>query len=404
MVDWYIAITLAAPYIFLTDVFVQLAALRAYFYRRRQGDVPIEALIEANSRGQSGLQQRELLETALAVYRTQNALFDALDRHDPADDEFDAARRARVDFGRAARASPEVEKRYTVKLVRKEAPSPHETRAVDETKLEADLLRACMCTGMTYGEAEPAKRLVMAAARREYAADRARQAWLEVQEGLHAARTRDVVIISGVCVIWAGFQLVRPWLYWVGLGKGRTEGCDVQLMWFFLPTSLYGREYGIWLKVWGVLMAIVGLTTFAYALFLLATKVFAVGKKGRSRGLLSDVESQTSLLGGSEVLGPSSSFSDGERHIGGRPGRPCRLYFRCLGVLQFLVLGVVASMVEVTLSVNNIDMEGGGLKLTSQILALGVGVVASMPVYWECLVIMPMRWMGRLRSEGGPVS
>lgn len=399
MVDWYMAIALAAPYIFLTDIFVQLAYLRAYFYRRRKGDVPIEELIDANTRGQTGLQQRELLETALAVYKTQNALFDALDRHNPADDEFNAARRARVDFGRAARGSPEVGDRYAVNLIRQEAPSPHETRPIEDDKLESDLLRACMCTGMTHKEAEPAKRLVMAAVKREYAAERARHAWLEVQEGLHATRTRDTIFISAVFIIWAGFQLVRPWLYWVGVDKGRKEGCDIRLMWFVLPTSLYGRKYGIWLKVWGVLAAIVGLAAFAYGIFLLGTKVFVVRKKGRAGGIFPDMESQTSLLGGIEGPTSSSPLSEGDgRHIRGRLSRPCRVYFRCIGALLFVVVGVVAGMVEVTIAANRIDMEAGDVKVTSQVLALAVGVVASVSVYWECLVITPLKWAARSRG------
>lgn len=398
VLDWYIAMALAAPYVFLTDVFSRVAAAWAYLYRRRQGDVSVEELIE-NAVGPAGSRRRELLDVSVSVYRAHNALSSALDRRATADEELSALRHALVDFGRAARDSPDVAARYSLDRITRATASPHKISPY-EARFEADLVRACLSTGMTYTEAVRVIRLVRGCARQECAAARAREASLEVQEGLHASRPRDVLAVSVVCVCWAAFQVVRPWVYWEGLGRGRRGECDVQLMWFFVPTSAYGEKFGIFLKVWGVVMAVLGLVAFSYGVVSLGKSVLLAGK-GVKAGVLSDVESQRSLLGVSESSGSSISFSEsGMRYRKARPSRPCRVYFRCLGILQLLALGVVAAMVEGTLWVNRIDMGMDDPRMSTQIFALVVGAVASIPVYWECLVIVPLRWAARRASKG----
>ena len=169
----------------------------------------------------------------------------------------------------------------------------------------------------------------------------------------------------------------------------------MKLMWFFVPTSAYGEKFGIFLKVWGVLMCVLGLAAFSYGVVLLGKNVFSAGKGGRT-GASSDIESQMSLLGVSETSRSSASLCESVTpYKRVRPSQPCRVYFRCLGILQFLVLGVVAVMVEGTIWVNNIDMVTDDLRMSSQIFALVVGLVASVPVFWECLVIKPLRWVAR---------
>ena len=46
-------------------------------------------------------------------------------------------------------------------------------------------------------------------------------------------------------------------------------------------------------------------------------------------------------------------------------------------------------------------MTRGDLRTSSQLFALVVGLVTSVPVYWECLVIMPLRWVARRASGEG---
>ena len=401
VIDWYIGIALTAPSIFLTDILPRVMVVRAYFYRRRRlSGISIKALIEENAQGMTGPRRRQLLISALSIYKAHHALSSALDRRIPADEESNALQHALVDFGRAATDSPDVAARYSVdNIARETMNSANSEYPFNKGSFEADLLRACLGTGMTHTEAARTTHLIACSDRREHAAARAREAAREVQEGMHAARTRDMLAIFVVCVLWAAFQLARPWLYWTGLDHGRKAGCTLQLMWFFVPTSTYSEKFRIWLKAWAVVMSVVGVATFSYGVMALAKNVLAMGKLGRSGFFSWDVESRGSLMGSvSERSGSSQSTDASLLHRKGRASRPCRAYFRCLGVLHFIVLGIVAGMVEGTIWVNHIDMEARDLTTSSQIFALVLGVMASVPVYWDCLVIKPLEWATRRRK------
>ncbi|MBE3041077.1 hypothetical protein IMZ48_00505 [Candidatus Bathyarchaeota archaeon] len=103
----------------------------------------------------------------------------------------------------------------------------------------------------------------------------------------------------------------------------------MQMMWFFVPTSGYGETFGICLKVWGVLMAVLGLEAFSYGVVLLGKNI-CVGRKGARGEVFSDVESQRSPLGAGEASGSSPSLSEsGRQRRKGRPGRQFRVYWEC---------------------------------------------------------------------------
>lgn len=402
VLDWQIVMALTGPYIFLTDAFVHMASARAYFISRGDDDISVEDLLGDEVTGTTRARQQSLVEAALAVYRAHYALSDAPEHHDSDDEELTAFRHALVGFGRASRESPGVAARYSLnKIARATTPSLHDSYNFDKKRFRADLAQACLSIGMTNTEAQRTARAVETSTRRESSAARAKEALAEIKERMCAVRPRDLLAVGMVCVCWAAFQAVRPWLYWRGLERGQKDGCDVRLVWMFVPASVYGK-FGIWLKVWGVIMCGLGAVALCYGAMLLVNNLFAAGRWGRVGRLLSDVESQRSLLVESSLsafssLAPSSANEAPCRAT--RPSRRCRKYFRYIAGLQFLVLVVMAGGVEGTIWVNAIDMTRGDLRTSSQLFALVVGLVTSVPVYWECLVIMPLRWMARKRAK-----
>lgn len=394
---------LTGPYIFLTDVFVRIAAARAYFTSRGEDGVSVEDLLGEEVTGAVRARQQSILEAALSVYRAHYALSDAPERHDSDEEELTTFRHALVGFGRATREFPGVAARYSLdKIARATAPSlHHDTHSFDKRRFREDLAQACLSTGMTNIEAQRTARAVATSTQRESSAARAKEALVEIRERMCAVRPRDLLAVCMVCVCWAAFQAVRPWLYWRGLERGQKDGCDVRLVWMFVPVSVYGK-FEIWLKVWGVIMCGLGAVALCYGAVLLVNNLFAAGRWGRTGGLLSDVESLRSLL----IESSSSAFSSAPSSVAGdipcratRPSRRCRRYFRYVAGLQFLVLVVMAGGVEGTIWVNDIDMTRGDLRTSSQLFALMVGLVTSFPVFWECLVIMPLRWMARKRAR-----
>lgn len=393
---------LTGPYIFLTDVFVRIAAARAYFTSRGEDGVSVEDLLGEEVTGAVRARQQSILEAALSVYRAHYALSDAPERHDSDEEELTTFRHALVGFGRATREAPGVAARYSLdKIARATAPSLHDTHSFDKRRFRADLAQACLSTGMTNTEAQRTARAVATSTGRESSAARAREALVEIKERMCAVRPRDLLAVCMVCLCWAAFQAVRPWLYWRGLERGQKDGCDVRLVWMFVPVSVYGK-FEIWLKVWGVIMCGLGAVALCYGAMLLVNNLFAAGRWDRTGRLLSDVESLRSLL----IESSSSAFSSAPSSVAGdipcratRPSRRCRRYFRCVAGLQFLVFVVMAGGVEGTIWVNDIDMTRGDLRTSSQLFALMVGLVTSVPVFWECLVIMPLRWMARRRAR-----
>lgn len=257
--------------------------------------------------------------------------------------------------------------------------------------------------GMSHGDAKHNTARIATSTERESTAARSREALLDIREGMHVSRPRDMISVSLVCVSWAAFQIVRPWLYWAGLRRGMKTGCDVRLMWFFVPASIYGEKFEMWLKVWGVVMSVGGAVAFCYALVVLGRNMFAAGRWERGMGDVSDVESQRYLLYASGLSSrdgsSTASMSRSEYQHRRTPGRRRSTYFRCIAAVQLFVFAVTVVMVEGTILTNGIDMARGDLRTSSEVFALVVGLVTSVPVYWECLVIMPLRWAARKKEE-----
>ncbi|SPO03784.1 uncharacterized protein DNG_06467 [Cephalotrichum gorgonifer] len=400
VLDWYIVTALAAPYIFLTDLPVHAASARAYLTRRGATCASAGKLIGEHVTGGAMVRQWGILDAAISTYRAHYALSDALDQGSPMDDELTRLQHSLVEFGRVTRVSPssDVAAPYSVREVaRATTASPRDAYPFSKSRFRGDLVQACCAAGMTRSEARRAARRIEDATRRESSVARSRETLLEIREGMCVTGPRDMVAVAVVCASWAAFQVVRPWLYFRGLERGMKDGCDVRLMWFVVPASIYGETFGIWMKVWGCIMCAAGAVVFSYGAVVFVRNMVAVGRWDQgSRSLLSDVESQRrSLLSASEassIDGSSlqSTLRSGYRQ-GRSPGRRRRTYFRFVAALQLFVLAVAAAMAEGTILANHIDMARFDLGKSSQVFALVVGIVTSAPVYWECLVIVPLR-------------
>ena len=216
---------LTGPYIFLTDVFVRIAAARAHLTSRGQDGVSVEDLLGEDVTGTARARQQSILEAALSVYRAHYALSDAPERHDSDEEELTAFRHALVGFGRAARETPGVAARYSLdKIARATAPSLHDTYTFDKKRFRADLAQACCSAGMTDTEAQRTARAVAASTRRESSAARARETLVELRERMCATRPRDLLAVCMVCVCWAGLPGCEAGGFTGGAWRGAEGG------------------------------------------------------------------------------------------------------------------------------------------------------------------------------------
>lgn len=429
ILDWYIVMALTGGYVFFTDLFVRLAAAKVYCVKksrktnrdsevsdRRDTRVSVADLMRTDVSETVKPRQSTLIEAGLAVYRTHYNLSEATERQDPADEDRTAFRHALIEFGRAARDCPDVAARYSLDKIARTTSAPYtgdsrekQDDQFDRNQFRSDFIQAARGTGMTNTEAERLSRRIASETKKEAAEERSRATLVEIREAMHAVRPRDMLAVGVICLSWAAYQFVRPWLYWRGLRRGLKPGCDVKLMWFFVPASIYNETFGTWLRVWGIIMFVGGVIYFSYGAYLIATNMFAARRWfSRSRSV-SDVESQRGLLRGNatpsqdgsstaSTVTPRSQWTGPLRRK--RASKRCRFYFRVVAGFQSVILIVSIVVVEGTLSINNVDMTRGDLRTSSQLMAFVVGVISSVPVFWECLVIAPLRWAILRKKKG----
>ncbi|PKS12064.1 hypothetical protein jhhlp_001360 [Lomentospora prolificans] len=435
ILDWYLVMALTGQYIFLSDLFVRVAAAKVYCLTRfsaplnlkrhrksemsgrRETRVSVADLMRTDVAETVKPRQSTLIEAGLAVYRTHYNLSDIPEKPDPADEDRTAFRHALIDFGRAARDSPEVAARYSIdKIARTNAPgatTSEEKRGseFDKRQFKSDFVQAARGTGMTNTEAEHLGRRIAAEIKKEAADERSRATLAEIREALYAVRPRDMLAVGVICISWAAYQFVRPWLYWRGLRRGLKAGCDVKLMWFFVPASIYNEAFALWLRIWGIFMFVCGVLYFAYGSYVIATNMFAARRWFSRKCLAADVESQRRLLGGSvsppHDEAPTLSMTSQRTQVteprqGKQATKRCHVYFRIIAAFQAVILAVSAVVVEGTIRVNRLDMNRGSFRTSSQLMAFVVGVISSVPVFWECLIIAPLKLVMSKRKKREP--
>jgi len=409
LLDWYIVMALMGKYVFFSDIFVRAVAGKVALSRRngkkeRGKKDAVEDILEDCHGGDDAERARreELLRAGLGVHRANYALEDAENHNDDAD-ELVALRHALTQFGRAVDGS-EVYQGYAPPRVNELTDSHKSFRRDTFTE---DFIRAAETYGLSHAQATKAEKKLRNAAKTDYRSARSRETVAEIREGLQAVRPLDMLTIGIICVSWAAFQFVRPWLYWEGIDRGEKQGCDVKLLWFFVPASIYDDKFRAWLKTWTVVMVILGVFYLLYGLLILGTNMFKAREWFERQTADSDMESQRGLLGRDGSRSSHGEIEErgamrGKRKYKhkGRAGHGRRQFFRVIAGLQLALLAVTMAITEGTIALNHLDMTHGHFKSSSELMAFFVALVTAVPVFWECLVIAPLRWYLRRTKKG----
>ncbi len=63
------------------------------------------------------------------------------------------------------------------------------------------------------------------------------------------------------------------------------------------------------------------------------------------------------------------------------------------------MLVICIGVVEGTLAINHLDMTAPAFGTTGQLMAFLVGLLTTIPLLWECLVVVPLRLFRRRHEE-----
>ncbi|OAQ60420.2 hypothetical protein VFPPC_06561 [Pochonia chlamydosporia 170] len=172
---------------------------------------------------------------------------------------------------------------------------------------------------------------------------------------------------AGVILItYAGFCSLAPWLFFIGVDRGARQGCDVKLLFFFAPISVYNHAFAICLKVIGVIAVILCLIAFVCGVIFLVLAVVQ---------LFDDMAEEAAKEKGIQAMQATQRASDGRttqpecntmavlapRHGGHH-----------LQVLLYGALYMQEESVEMTIQVNHLTLPPL-FNSTGQLIALFVG-------------------------------
>jgi hypothetical protein len=231
-------------------------------------------------------------------------------------------------------------------------------------------------------------------------------------------------LIGGIIALsWAAYQCVKPWLYFVAVNRGsRTSlGCDVKVFWFFVPISIYREGFITFLKITSIISVLIAAAVALWGLYLLATSLFNLRAWSTAEPSYSHVESQrvthaTTTTSAGRRRGDrryndqyehhryNSDSSDTETPNKLRPKKREkreRKFYRWIALFQAVFFVITVGVVEGTVAINHLDMSAPPLGSTSELIAFLVALVTSVPLLWECLIIVPLRLLTGHRAEPG---
>ncbi|KAK4158940.1 hypothetical protein QBC43DRAFT_362962 [Cladorrhinum sp. PSN259] len=242
-------------------------------------------------------------------------------------------------------------------------------------------------------------------------------------------RVRELGLVDKVT---AGFSLLiytaycgfLPWLYFVGIDRGRKQGCDVRLLFLFKPISVYNRGFVIFLRVMACLLVIFALFFLFISFLLLAIGLLdgihkAIEKAREEFRHLhqpADGGGQTGTNGDGGNAGQTQAIISlgGQNHPPQPPAPPqlasdaptlaqilateakVDVWFPRIpfGISMLVFLAITWTLVEVTLDVNDVDMSRKPLTSTGELIAFIIGVVTFVTIAYNCAKL----WQTR-RSE-----
>jgi ABC-type nickel/cobalt efflux system permease component RcnA len=398
ILDWYIGIALVAAYIFAADYVHAPYFGRAWIRSRktwsdRKARSKIRAIVRKGGpavAGDDGLHASRFLDAARVVYRdllARRPIYHAAEHYNE----------------EAQPASAEV-RDHAAQLVQDAAADDY---VLLVHPFNQDVVQGLVDFHFEHAAAVEAQHAVYRIAEREAAI-------LLDEEHLRDRRGAtslgyDRLIGGIICLSWAAYQCVKPWLYFVAVNRGARPqfGCDVKVFWFFVPISIYREGFITFLKITSIVSVIIAAAVALWGLYLLATSLFNL-RAWSAEPSYSRVESQNASH--RRTAAPGDHLSDTSSEHSDHDDEPKKLkpkkrekrerkLHRWMALLQAIVFVITVGVVEGTIAINHLDMSASALGSTAELIAFLVALVTSVPLLWECLVIVPLRLLTGRSAE-----
>lgn len=249
----------------------------------------------------------------------------------------------------------------------------------------------------------------------------------KVREEYGAKKWNEYLALASVLIVWVAYSAVTPLLYWKLVDRGKVEGCDVKIVYWFVPISIYNKTLLILLRIGAVGLVSATFWLFLYAVFLTIKRFRGYTKQPKEKGVKKAKEKARLMESGdiprSEAaqIGPLQgeasqvrpreaessrdrrTESQSDRHSGAKENEVTReekIKFEYQGTIRIgkkvlywfyafvlvVSLGFTIFFVVRTIQVNHIDMDKAPFSSTGQLLPFVTGLVAFMLVVWDCIM------------------
>jgi len=196
------------------------------------------------------------------------------------------------------------------------------------------------------------------------------------------AYKKDQIGIGITLLIYAMFLLAQPWLNFVILRQGRKNGCSPKI-WLFGRIDLYNGNWVRWLRVVSIFGVIFGSIFLILAVITLAY------------GYVETLEETSKKASKSNSNAPREDGNQGPQNqqtttLAQKIYMIIVHFWKSL-IKNFIRWAVLAfgpfiiAFIEMTITVNNIDMSNAPITATSQLLALLVGIFSAASLLWASL-------------------
>jgi hypothetical protein len=247
-------------------------------------------------------------------------------------------------------------------------------------------------------------------------------------ESLVLKRIHDLGLVDTVSagislIIYSAYCFLTPWLFFFGLDRGAEAGCDVRVLFFLAPVSVYNHGFAIFLKVFAVFAAIIGLFVFGFGLMFLTIglskpfeKVVEDRRTSPDHGPQNQPAQPDINMTGALVPQTQRHVAHTHHHWVTRHLHDVRQQYHYYvnnseepskkavdkeinfnrhwwGFWLSLLLVETIVVVEMTIQVNNLTM-GPLLSSTGQLIALLVGVFMLLLILYRCSVKLYKRLGG----------
>lgn len=411
ILDWIIANLLFLPFSFVASLpFATSYPIQLWLERQAAHYKSIEAIIE-----------EKRLETSAKLYEIRGKVFYeavwAREAAAAAGKEVDRRKIKAKAFRRIDRFIEQMEDGDTKEAL-KESASRAKARNDIETaafeSLQQDFLRPGQQLPLTRQEHE--LELEFSERAKEWSANKVKKnAYIKLSEEYGYKQNHDSLALASVLLVFLVYAFVTPFLYWKLFSRGRVEGCDVKIVFWFVPVSIYNHKLLVLLRV------VAGFSLF-YSLLLFLTTVFlvrgacagyakerrekGVGNAYKKAGIPQDKNASPSDKSSSDSGEESTPQNDKEKV--NSPGDAStskantvegkmveiREFIRddiltSYGIWAFFLafsLAFTIALVTRTIQSNHIDMNKAPLSSTGQLVPFFTGLVVFFLVLWDLIM------------------